>query len=137
MNLWESRFRTAGLIAVALLATIPLYALIGEIVGPAQPGDFAIYRLIFFVLSATAGLMGFQLRARMIPAAEDVLRRAPGDEPAAQRWVAAHIAAAGLAEVIGICGLTLRLVGGTLLESLPFYIIAMGLMLAWMPRRPE
>jgi len=137
MNLWEQQFRAVRLIAMAMLVTIPLYAVVGEIAGPAQPGDFAIYRLVFFVVSATAGLMGFQLRARMISDTEDILRRTPDDEAAAQRWAGAHIAASGMAEVIGVCGLALRLVGGTLLESLPFYVIAMGLMLAWMPRRPE
>lgn len=137
MNLWEQRFRATRLIAIALLATIPLYALVGEMAGPAQPGDYATFRLVLFVVSATVGLMGFQLRARMIPAAEDTLRRAPNDETAAQRWVAAHVVALGMAEVIGVCGLALRIVGGTLVESLPFYIIAMGLMLAWIPRRPE
>jgi hypothetical protein len=137
MNLWEQRFREARLIAFAFLATVPSYAAIGELAGPKKPGDFANFRLVFFVVTVSVALMGFQVRARMIPAALDALRRSANDAAAAQRWTTAHMASLGMAELIAVCGVALRFLGGTLLESLPFYILSMGLMLAFFPRRPD
>ncbi|MGH9794135.1 MAG: hypothetical protein ACRD5G_05125 [Candidatus Acidiferrales bacterium] len=93
-------------------------------------------RLVFFVACATAALIGFQFRARMIPAAMDALRRNPGDADASQRWLSGHIIPYALAEAVAACGFALRFLGGTFYESFPFYAVALGLLLAWMPRRP-
>jgi hypothetical protein len=119
------------------LPTIPLYALVGEFIGAWASLDIAPVRLGFFIVAATGVLLSFQLRARWIPSAVDALRRSPNDAQAAQRWYSAHYVSLVCAEIVGLFGLSLRLLGGTLFESLPFYIIGFGLTLAWFPRRPD
>jgi hypothetical protein len=137
MNLWEQRARQARVIAIPFLATIPLYALAGEWIGSRASLEVAVVRLAFFVVSATTALIAFQLRARWIPAAVDALRRSPNDAGAAQRWYSAQFVSLVIAETIGLFGFALRVLGGSLFESLPFYIVGFGLMLAWFPRRPD
>jgi len=136
MGLAEERIRAARIMHLALVATAPMYGVVGELADPA-PGDYATFRLIFFVISVTAAMLGFQVRARMIPAALDTIRRQPHDADGWQRWTAAHITSWVAAEMVVLLGFVLRFVGGTLLESLPFYIIGMGLLLAWAPARPK
>lgn len=140
MKAWDLRMRTARIIHVAFLLSVPVFAVVGEFGGgladPREVENFAVIRLVFFVACATAALIGFQFRARMIPAAIDALRRNPGATDASQRWVSGHIISYALAEAVAACGFALRFLGGTLFESLPFYAVAFGLLLAWMPRRP-
>ncbi|MGH9816844.1 MAG: hypothetical protein ACRD5F_13805 [Candidatus Acidiferrales bacterium] len=139
MKAWDLRMRTARIIHLAFLLSVPILAVVGEFAGGlADPGEvesFAVIRLVFFVACATAALIGFQFRARMIPVAMDALRRSRGDSDASQRWLSGHIIPYALAETVAVCGFALRFLGGTLYESLPFYAIALGLLLAWMPRR--
>lgn len=141
MKAWDLRMRTARIIHIAFLLSVPVFAVVGEFAGGlADPGEvenFAVIRLVFFVACATAALIGFQFRARMIPAAIDALRRNPGATDASQRWGSGHIISYALAEAVAACGFALRFLGGTLFESLPFYVVAFGLLLAWMPRRPD
>ncbi len=140
MNTWDLRMRTARIMHIAFLLSVPVFAVVGEFAGgrtePSEVQGFALIRLAFFVACATAALIGFQFRARMIPAAIDALRRNPGDADASQRWLSGHIIPYALAEAVAACGFALPFLGGTLYESFPFYAIAFGLLLAWMPRRP-
>jgi hypothetical protein len=136
-TLWQHRARQARLVAALFLVTIPCYAVAGEALGALASLEIATVRLGFFIVSATAALLGFQLRARWIPAAVEDLRRSPNDAQAAQRWHSAHYISLAIAEGIGLFGFALRILGGTLFESLPFYIISFGLILAWFPRRPD
>lgn len=137
ISLWQQRATQARAVAIVFLATIPLYAVVGELLGALASLEIAVVRLGFFVASATGALLAFQLRARWIPAAVEELRRAPDDAPSVQRWFAAHFASLAMAEGIGLFGFALRILGGTLFESLPFYIVGFGLMLAWFPRKPD
>jgi len=137
VTLWQQRARQARIVAIMFLVTIPLYAGVAEQIGSLASLDIAPMRLGFLIVSATAALLAFQLRARWIPAAIEELRRTPNDAQAAQRWHSAHFASLAIAEVIALFGVSLRGIGGTLYESLPFYIIGFGLMLAWFPRRPD
>lgn len=137
ISLWQQRSTQARIVAIVFLATIPLYAVMGELLGALASLDIAVVRLGFFVVSATGALLAFQLRARWIPAAVEELRRAPDDPQSAQRWYAAHFVSLAMAEGIGLFGFVLRILGGTLFESLPFYIVGFGLMLAWFPRKPD
>lgn len=137
ITLWQQRATQARIAAIVFLATIPVYAVMGEFLGALASLDIAVVRLGFFVVSATGALLAFQLRARWIPAAVEDLRRSPDDAPSAQRWYATHFASLAMAEGIGLLGFALRILGGTLFESLPFYIVCFGLMLAWFPRKPD
>ena len=137
MNSWEEKLRATRAVHAMFLVTVPFYAATAEFVAPNEPREFAVFRLAFFVASAVTAVLGFQIRAKMIPVAEDVLRRNPGEPNAAQSWYTAHFLSFVAAEAIALFGLVLRFVGGTLLESLPFYIVGLGLLLAWMPRRPS
>ena len=140
MKAWDLRMRTARILHVAFLLSVPIFAAVGEFAGShtetSEVQNFAVIRLVFFVACAAAALIGFQFRARMLPAAMDALRRDPGDADASQRWLSGHIIPYALAEAVGACGFALRFLGGTLYESLPFYAVALGLLLAWIPRRP-
>ena len=125
------------IIQIAFLASVGFYALIGESVGArdAEGVRNAQWILIFF--SAWAVTVMLLFRGRLLRAAEETLRLQPDDPAALTRWRTGHFLTFCCAETPGICGLLLRLLGGTLLQAVPFYAVAVGLMLVFTPRRPE
>jgi hypothetical protein len=137
MKSWEAKLLNLRIIHGAFLASIPLYAVIGEVAGPEQPGDFAVVRMVFFVASATGVLVGVQFRLRLLRAAQETLHREPKNPVALQQWMSGQIVSFAVAEAVAVCGLALRFLGGTLFESVPFYVVPFGLLLAWLPRRPD
>lgn len=136
MQSWKASLTSLRIIHACFLASIPLYAVIGEVAGPKQPGEFALVRLVFFIASVTGVLVGIQFRVRLLRAAQETLHHEPENPVALQQWMTGQILSFAVAEAVAVCGLALRFLGGSLFESVPFYVVPFGLLLAWMPRRP-
>jgi hypothetical protein len=75
-------------------------------------------------------------RIKMLQPAIENLQEKADDQIALARWRAGNILSFVLAESIVLFGFALRFLGGTITQSLPFYIVGVALMLVWWPRRP-
>ncbi|MGH9530863.1 MAG: hypothetical protein ACRD2Q_00620 [Terriglobales bacterium] len=133
----EEKLRVLRVIHVALLLSCLLYAYIGKVVGPKEPGDVQIFLIAFAFLGVTDVGIAMVLRSRIVGSAEEVLRQSPADALALQRWMSGHFIGYAMAEAVALFGLVLRMLGGTLVQALPFYGAAVLLLLMWMPRKPE
>jgi hypothetical protein len=96
-------------------------------------------RLIWFGF-LLSGLMVVSIAAyfrfKMLQPAAETLQTSPGDRMALSRWRFGNILSFVLAESLFLFGFALRFLGGTSIQSTPFYAAAIGLMLVWWPRRP-
>ncbi|MGH9602477.1 MAG: hypothetical protein ACRD24_08820 [Terriglobales bacterium] len=133
----EDKLRILRVIHAALLLSCFIYAVIGEAIGPAEPKDVKLFLMVFGFLGVTDIGIAMLLRPRFVGEPEEILRRAPNDASALQRWLTGHFILYAMCESVAILGLVLRIVGATLVQVMPFYGAAVLLMLVWMPRRPE
>ena len=133
----DASLRLLRVIQAALLGSVVLYAVVGEVTGPKESRDVKQTQLILIVLSATEVGIILLVRRRMVQPLEETLRSQPEDAAALSRWRAGNIVTFALAEAVGLYGVALRFLGATLLQVIPFYASAAVLMLVFTPRRPE
>jgi len=120
---------------LAILTTIPLYAFVGEWVGP-PPGEVGfLHKILVAAAVADLGLFTF-FRITMLRSAEEGLASRPDDEAVLGRWFAANVVTFVLCETVALFGLVIRFLGGNLVQAGPFYAVAFLLLLVVFPRRP-
>ena len=124
-------------VRMALLVSIALYVFVGERMGKnlgAPPTNF--YFAITLVAITTMG-MTFAVRRLFVLRAEVTLAAQPDDSAALKRWWAGYIFTYALCEAVALFGLVLRILGFTLSQVMPFYLVGFVLMLLFGPRRPS
>lgn len=132
----DSAIKIVRLIQVAMLVSVALFVLIGEVVG-------SIPKLsdptLFYALSlATITIVGVILvvRRTLVLQSSTMLAARPNDAATLNRWRTGYIMTYALSESIALFGLVLRLIGFTLSQVWSFYIAAFILLLFFGPRRP-
>jgi len=134
----DTAIRTVQLIRMALLASIVLYVVVGEILG-----SKSLYRgnqTIFFALagmtiSIVVGI--FAMRRILVLPSQTVLASNSSDLNALNRWRTGYIVIYAMSEAIAMFGLVLRVTGFTLTQVVPFYIAGVLLILYFSPRQPS
>ena len=134
MPVFGHTLRVARILHLALLVSVPLYVVAGEIVGPSAPRDVMRIRQILFLLALVQTGAAFLLRYRLAGPAAEALRAHPEDEVQISRWMSGNIGALAIAEAIGLLGLVVRVLGATLPEAAPFYVASFVLLLLLTPR---
>ncbi len=129
--------RTARIIHAMFLACIFLYAMAGEATGPAQPRDISLFRIVFGAVGASTLGGAIVLRQLLLGKALLALRERPGDGAEQISWLGVHLLGFVLMETLGLFGLALRFLGGTLYDAAPFYVAAVAGLLVFTPRIPE
>jgi F0F1-type ATP synthase membrane subunit c/vacuolar-type H+-ATPase subunit K len=76
------------------------------------------------------------VRRLFVLRAEVTLAAQPEDATALNRWRAGYIITYALCEAMALFGLVLRVLGFTLSEVTPFYLVGFVLILVFTPRRP-
>ena len=133
----ESILRLLRILQAAMLLSIVLYAVVGEVAGPRRPQPTnPAFVLILAMISASTVLVVFLLRRIMVFRAADLLAKQPSDADALSRWRSGHIITFALCESIALYGLVLRMLGQTLGQIAPFYLAAAFLILYFVPRQP-
>ncbi len=135
MDQFESTVRVVRTLHVALLVPASLYPLIGEKVGPPEPRDVKQIQAAFFVLAVVTLAAAAFFRWRWMRPPEEGPGLQPEKNDALGRWRIGNIVSFVLCESVALYGLVLRMLGGTLLQSAPFYVASVLLLLAWIPRR--
>jgi len=134
----DAALRIVRMIRVALMASIVLYALIGEVVerdATSQP-DTTLYFVVTFLAIADVGVIVVMRRQLVVPA-ETTLAKQPGDLLALTRWRTGYIVIYGLSEAVALFGLVLRILGFSLSHVATFYAVGLILMMFFGPRRPS
>ena len=125
-------------VRIALLVSIVLYVFIGERIGRSTSGapDRNIYFVVTLVAITTVGII-FAVWRLFVLRSEATLADHPEDTAALKRWRTGYIITYTLCETVVLFGLVLRLMGFTLSEVAPFYIVGFALMLLFSPRPPR
>ena len=133
----EASLRALRVVHGAMLVAVLLYVWIGEQIGPKAAHDVALLQLVLALVSASTVAAALVLCRKMTLPAEAALRSNSQDAAALQRWRGGYIVSFAISESIALFGLVLRVLGGSLRQSLPFYLAAVVLLLILRPSAPH
>lgn len=127
--------RTIRLIQIAMLVSIAMYAVLGEVVGARLPANPTIlYAMSVASISVVGALL--VVRRTLVLQSEAALKERPGDPTVLSRWKMGYIVTFTLCEALALFGLLLRLMGFTLNSVWPYYAGGFALLLLFWPRLP-
>ena len=119
-----------------MLASILLYVILGEVVGPGARAVNPTLNYLFSTVGvAIVGLI-FVVRRTLVLRAAESLAEHPDDTLSLGQWRTGYIATYALCESMAMFGLVLRFLGGNLQQSLPFYFGGFVLLFFFRPREP-
>jgi hypothetical protein len=130
----ELNIRQTRILHAVMLFSMFLYALVGEKVGPAPSMLQPTFYRAFVILAAALVCVALILRAQILAPALEGIKARPEDPVAWARWRVGNIVTFVICEGVALFGFALRMRGGKLAASLPFYGAAILLMLIWAPR---
>lgn len=120
----------------AMLGSVVLYAIVGEVAGPAPLGIDPTLSYLFATLSvAIVGAILVVRRTLVLRAGESLAAR-PDDSLSLNHWRTGYIATYVLCEALALFGLILRFRGSPVAASVPYYLGGFILLLFFWPRRP-
>lgn len=128
--------RTLRAVQWAMLLSIVLYGVIGELTGPRVTHVDQTLSYIFTSLSVGIVGMIFIVRRTLVLRAQPALSLNPEDALSLNHWKTGYIATYALCEALALFGLVLRIRGSALQQSLLFYAAGFTLMLFFRPIRP-
>lgn len=134
----EAALNTLRIIRSALMASIFLYVVVGEVAGrqvKSEPNVFLFYALSFIGVALVA--LMFIIRRVLVLPSEIALARQPADEAALNRWRTGYVVTYALSESLGLIAVALRIMGFTLSQVLPLYVGGFVLLAFFGPRRPS
>ncbi len=128
--------KTLRAVQWAMLASILVYGIVGEVVGPVARGVDPALSYIFSTLAV--GIVGtiFVVRRTLVLRAAENLATHPDDGLSLNHWQTGYIATYALCEALALFGLVLRFRGCQLQQSLLFYVGAFVLLVFFRPRQP-
>jgi hypothetical protein len=129
----EPAVRLVRLVQIAMLVSIAMYVLVGEMIGRTVAPSSTMFYALSFISISTVGAIVVVRRTLILPS-EALLREKPGDSTLLTRWKTGYIATYVLCEALALFGLILRLVGFTLADVRSFYLGAFVLLLLCSPR---
>lgn len=128
--------KTLRAVQWAMLGSILLYAVVGEVVGS---GARAVDPSLSYVFT-TAGvaIVGviFVVRRTLVLRSAESLAAHPDDSLSLNHWKSGYLATYGLCEALALLGLVLRFMGFNFQQSLPFYIGGFVMLSFFGPREP-
>lgn len=128
--------KTLRAVQWSMLASIVLYALVGEVLGPRVRGVDATLSYLFSTLAV--GIVGtiFVVRRTLVLRAAGTLASDPDDNISLNHWRTGYITTYALCEALALFGLVLRFRGAALEQSLLFYIGGFVLLFFFRPVQP-
>jgi hypothetical protein len=128
--------RTVRLIQIAMLVSIGIYAVVGEIAGARLTTDAkTLYAISFASISLVGAIL--VVRKTLVLQSEEELKAKPGDPVVLARWKTGYIVSYALCEALALFGLLLRFMGFSLAQVWPYYAGALVLLLLFWPRLPQ
>jgi len=128
--------KTLRAVQWAMLASILLYGVVGELAGPrARAVDPALSYLFTTLAVAVVGTI-FVVRRTLVLRAAESLATHPDDDLSLSHWRTGYLATYALCEALALFGLVQRFLGCTLEQSLLYYVGGFVLIFFFRPRRP-
>lgn len=136
----DQALRSIRIVHLVMIASSITLVTMGELLGNSQAGPedspiATIQLAMFVVVLANLGFVALY-RSRWVSPAVDALRVRPDDEERWNRWRVGNLLCLVTCETFVLFGFFLRMVGGTILHSAPFYAIGFVLLLLFTPRNP-
>ena len=104
---------------------------------PHQPRQLdSTFTSAILVLSIAIVGATVYIRLKMVGTALDTLRSTPDDPNSLAKWRKGVVLSDVLLDAVVLYGFVLRLLGGPFQQSLPYYVVGIGLMILWWPKRP-
>ena len=130
-----SAVRLVRQVQIAMLATIALYAVVGErLAGKiAQDPANALFHALSFISISLVGATVVIRRTLVLPS-EVLLKERSDDAVAVARWRTGYLFLYALCEMLGLFGFILRMSGFTLGNVWGFYLGGFLLLLLYSPR---
>lgn len=128
--------RTVRLIQIAMLVSIGMYVVVGEVAGRHLNTDTTVLYAISFASISVVGAI-LVVRKTMVLQSEAELAEKPGDPATLARWKTGYIVTYALCEALALFGLVLRILGFTLTHVWPYYAGSFVLLLLFWPRIPR
>lgn len=132
----ENNMRAVRILHAVIFCTILLLVYIAEMFFHHEARDVRLAWIGFLANGLMILTLALFFRLKMLQPAVETLQKNPDDQAALARWRTGNIISFVLTESIVLLGFALRFIGGTTVQSLPFYTIGVALMLLWWPRRP-
>ena len=120
----------------AMLASIVVCAIIGQVVGPPSRGVDATLSYLFATLSVAIVGAIFVVRRTLVLRAGESLATRPDDRLSLNHWRTGYIATYVLCESLALFGLILRFRGSPVEASVYYYLGGFILLLFFWPRQP-
>ena len=117
------------------VTSILLYAFMAEKVmqrGTSVPSPTFVTSMTILAIAMT--LIAATVRRRIVTPAVESLRMDSEDLRALNRWRMGTMISFVLVECVALYGFVLRVLGASRPQTLPFYLVAILLMLIWTPR---
>ncbi len=133
-----SALRLVRQVQIAMLVTIALYAVAGEMLSGKLTHDpaNALFHALSFISISLVGATVVVRRTLILPS-EGLLKERSDDTVAVARWRTGYLFLYALCEVLGLFGLVLRMSGFTLGNVWGFYLGGFLLLLLYSPRAPR
>src|ERR1700686_5421546 len=128
--------KTLRVVQWAMLASIVLYAIIGQVVGPPSRGVDATLSYLFATLSVAIVGAIFVVRRTLVLRAGESLASRPADNLSLNPWRTGYIATYVLCEALALFGLVLRFRASPTQASVPYYLGGFVLLLFFRPKEP-
>jgi hypothetical protein len=124
-------------IQIAMLASIALYAIAGEMLTrkSVQDPSNTLFHALSFISISLAGATAVVRRTLVLPS-EAALKERSDDKLFVARWKTGYIVLYVLCDVLGLFGLILRMAGFSLANVWGFYLGGFVLLLVFSPRTP-
>jgi hypothetical protein len=128
--------RTLRTVQWTMLGSILLYAVVGEVLGSRVKAADPSLSYFFTTLAVAVVGVIFVVRRTLVLRSGQSLASHPDDAVTLAHWKNGYVATYALCDALALFGLTLRLMGSTLQQSLLFYIGGFVLLLFFAPREP-
>jgi len=106
----------------SLLGSIVLYSVVGEKVSPARGSIDPSLTYLFTTLGVAVVGAIFVVRRTLLLRAAESLAAHPEDSLSLNHWKTGYIVTYALCEGLALLGLIERILGGTLQQSMPYYL---------------
>jgi cytochrome b561 len=136
MKSMRGTIRTLRALQWAMLGSILVYAVVGELVGfRARAADPSLSYVFTTAGVAIVGVVFVVRRTLVMRSAENLVSH-PDDSLTLNHWKSGYIATYALCDVLALFGLVLRSMGFHFEQCLPFYIGGFVLLFFFGPREP-
>ena len=129
--------KTLRAVQWAMLASIVLYGILGEVVGPVPRGVDPSLSYLFTTLAVAVVGVILVVRRTLVRRAGQSLRARPDDSLSLNHWRTGYIATYALCEALALFGLILRFRGSSWQQSILYYLGGFVLLLFFRPRQPD